>query len=202
MLISQSYVSNTSIEPLQIISSDSGFYVYKDGQYYENVIIPATEDINNYIESDIALPSKKINKEEAYDLFFGSVTLTKEQLEKTKILILQQIENLSDENSLYIKFLFPNWQIGQSYTINSKIRYNNNLYKVSQNHISSDALRPDIAPSFYQKIKINAMSALEWEEKQYEAGDRVKYGEHVYESLLNNNFWSPENFPNAWKLIQ
>lgn len=202
MLISQSYTSNTSIEPLQIISSNNGFYIYKDGQYYENIIVPATENINNYIESDIALPSKKMNTEEAYNLFFGSITLTKEQLEKTKALVLQQIENLSDEDSLYIKFLFPNWQINQSYTINSKICYNNNLYKVSQNHVSSDTLRPDIATNFYQKIKINTMDALEWEEKQYEAGDRVKYGEHVYESLLNNNFWSPENFPSAWKLIQ
>ena len=30
----------------------------------------------------------------------------------------------------------------------------------------------------------------------------IKYGEHIFESLIDNNSWSPEIFPNAWKITQ
>jgi len=50
--------------------------------------------------------------------------------------------------------------------------------------------------------KITSKEPLEWEEKTYRLGDKVKYGEHIFESLINNNIWSPENFPDAWKLIE
>lgn len=36
----------------------------------------------------------------------------------------------------------------------------------------------------------------------YHAGDRVLYNGHVYESLIDNNAWSPDAYPDGWQLIE
>lgn len=201
MLTFKPYYSETAEKPLQLITSDNGFYLYKDGRYYESVIA-SQEDKDAYIESNIALPSKKLSKEEAYEVIFKKAQLTKEQVENIYSLILKQFMTLSDEEALQNHFIFPEWQNNLKYNAKEKIKYNNNLYEVSQNHTSSAERTPDKAPGLYRRIKINLKDALEWEQKAYDSGDRIKYGEHIFESLINNNIWSPENFPDSWKLIQ
>ena len=36
----------------------------------------------------------------------------------------------------------------------------------------------------------------------YMIGDKVTYGAKVYESLLDSNVWSPDVYPNGWKLVE
>lgn len=36
----------------------------------------------------------------------------------------------------------------------------------------------------------------------YHAGDRVLYNGHVYESLIDNNSYSPDAYPDGWQLIE
>ena len=200
MIISKEYVSITSDTPLQIITSDNGFYLYKDGQYYDSVILPAEVSYEDYIESNIALPSKKISQEEVYNIIFKSATLTKKQAEDTYQILLKYLKNITDEEAIYIHFIFPIWESNINYEEKDKIKYNNNIYEVIQNHTSSLAKNPEEAIELYRKI--TSKEPLEWEEKTYRLGDKVKYGEHIFESLINNNIWSPENFPDAWKLIE
>lgn len=202
MLISQPYLSETSEEQLQIISSDNGFYIYKDGRYYENIIAPASESLSEYTETNIALPSKKVSKEEVYNILFKNYTFTQEQVNNFYVKILEQFKNLSDNDALLNSFIFPDWVNGQTYTKDEKVKYQNNLYKVLQNHTANLNLLPNEATGFYSKLKLPANLAPEWEQKNYDLGDRVKYGSHIFESLINNNSWSPEIFPNAWELIQ
>lgn len=203
MLISQSYTSPTANEPLQIISSNEGFYIYKDGQYFDSAIIPSSESIDNYIESDIALPSKKLNKEEVYNLFFGvNNKFTQEQIQQIRQIFLKETNILTDDECLQIKFIFPEWTHSINYQIGDKILYKKFLYKVLVNHTSSINHLPNTTPSQYEKIKINLNDALEWEEKIYSIGDRVKYGSHIFESLIDNNTWSPESFPNSWQMLR
>ena len=202
MLISQPYLSSTAREPLQLIISDSGFYIYKDNRYYESIIAPAANSLDNYFETNIALPSKKMSKEEIYDLFFGNFTFTQNQAHNFLTTLLEQFKNLSDEEAIACHFIFPDWTVGQTYSLHEKIKYQNNLYEVLQNHTATSNLIPSQASGFYRKLKPSAEQTLEWEQKIYNLGDRVKYGEHIFESLIDNNNWSPEIFPNAWKITQ
>lgn len=201
MLISQPYLSETAEEQLQIISSDNGFYIYKDGKYYENIIAPASAKLDEYIETNIAMPSKKMSKDEVYELLFKNYTFTQEQINVFYNKILKQFQTLSDEEALLVNFIFPLWTVGVNYRKNEKIKYEDNLYEVLQDHTSVANLQPNQATGFYRKIKLTNNLVLEWEQKSYELGDRVKYGSHIFESLINNNNWSPEIFPNAWQLI-
>lgn len=39
-------------------------------------------------------------------------------------------------------------------------------------------------------------------ERNYSTGDRVRFGGQVYESLIDNNVWSPLDYPQGWKLVE
>lgn len=36
----------------------------------------------------------------------------------------------------------------------------------------------------------------------YQKGDKVRYNSVIYESLINNNSWSPDAYAQAWKVIE
>ena len=36
----------------------------------------------------------------------------------------------------------------------------------------------------------------------YKFGDRVRYNEHIYESTIDDNVWSPDAYPAGWTLIE
>lgn len=36
----------------------------------------------------------------------------------------------------------------------------------------------------------------------YSTGDRVLFEGHVYESLIDNNVWSPRDYPQGWKIVE
>ena len=40
-----------------------------------------------------------------------------------------------------------------------------------------------------------------WEQKAYMIGDRVSFEGAIYESLIDNNVWSPSAYPAGWQLI-
>ena len=62
---------------------------------------------------------------------------------------------------------------------------------------------PDKSVDF-SEIQLPQDVVLNWDmnyEHNYNKGDRVKVGSHIYESLIENNTWSPIDFPGAWELI-
>ena len=47
---------------------------------------------------------------------------------------------------------------------------------------------------------------LDWEQPDstnpYMKGDKVKYNGKIYESVIDNNVWSPEAYPQGWKEVE
>ena len=41
----------------------------------------------------------------------------------------------------------------------------------------------------------------EWEQKIYMIGDRITFNGNIYESVIDNNVWSPADYPAGWQLI-
>lgn len=114
--------------------------------------------------------------------------------------------NLSDEDALEAIQLFPNWNENVEYVVDDKVRYENILYKCLQTHTSQEAWTPIAAPSLWAKVLIPEPTIIpEWEQPMatngYKIGDRVLFNGIVYESLIDNNVWSPEVYPAGWKTI-
>ena len=136
--------------------------------------------------------------------------LTKEeQLENQRNLALTFFaETLSDAQALQVPMLFDEFDgNGVAYEVGKRIIYNGVLYKVLQAHTSQAGWTPTAAPSLFAKVINETIdgSIPEFEQPDstnpYMKGDRVLFNGKVYESLIDNNVYSPEAYPAGWKEI-
>ena len=135
---------------------------------------------------------------------------TKEQLQKDdQLKCLKMFANtLSDEEALQVPLMYDEFEANHHYVVGERVLYNDVLYKVLVEHDSQETWTPDVSPSLFAKI-INEStdgSIPEWVQPDstnaYMKGDKVKYNEHIYESLIDNNIWSPDGYPAGWQLIE
>ncbi len=113
--------------------------------------------------------------------------------------------SLTDEDALEAVDLFPRWDgLHGKYFIDDKVRYDGNLYKCLQEHISQDSWTPVAAASLWTKVLIPDPNVIpEWEQPDstnpYSKGDRVMFEGQVYESTINSNVWAPNVY--GWVLV-
>ena len=136
--------------------------------------------------------------------------LTKEeQLENQRNLALTFFaETLSDAQALQVPMLFDDFDgNGVAYEVGKRIMFEGVLYKVIQAHTSQAGWTPTAAPSLFAKVINETIdgSIPEFEQPDstnpYMKGDRVIFNGKVYESLIDNNVYSPEAYPAGWKEI-
>ena len=72
---------------------------------------------------------------------------------------------LEDKDALEAKELYPVWSgEGIEYKVDDRVRYDQILYKVLQNHISQPAWTPLAAPSLFTKVLIPDPGVIpDWE---------------------------------------
>lgn len=167
----------------------------------------------------VAIPKKTLNElrqEEAYTakstLHNIAVTAMMATLAGGDISAQQteyqsNITALSDDVALLIPEVYPAWSgNGVEYKKDMRVTYNGILYKVLQNHTSQETWTPTSAPSLFAKVLTSEGEILEWEQPSstnpYMKGDKVKYNGKVYESVIDNNVWSPEAYPQGWKEVE
>lgn len=131
----------------------------------------------------------------------------KELAKKLRPFIEKAAISLDDADALEAKELYPQWSgDGVGYFANDRIRYEGVLYKVLQSHVSQESWTPTAAPSLYTKVLIPDPEVIpEWEQpgstNAYMIGDKVTFKGQTYESVIDNNIWSPESYPAGWRLI-
>ena len=114
---------------------------------------------------------------------------------------------IPDEEVENVKILFPNWKVGMNYTINQRVRFNNNVYKVLQDHTSQEDWLPNLAPSLYTVLLVDEETneIKDWVQPDstnaYMIGDQVIFEGKIYESVIDNNVWSPADYPTGWQEI-
>lgn len=136
--------------------------------------------------------------------------MTEEQLRQIIRLAVKQARYITDgAEALEVKFLYKEFdkQIGRDLTVGEYIQYNDKLYKVLQAHTVQENWAPDVAPSLFAEVLTDptGQTILEWQQpgstNPYMKGDKVKYEGAIYESLIDNNIWSPTAYPAGWKQI-
>lgn len=103
-------------------------------------------------------------------------------------------ENATDEQALDNIIAFPKWEVGKAYEKDERIRYNEVLYKVLQNHTSQADWTPDIAVSLY--VKVSEEEYPEWVQPQgshdaYMKDDKVTHLEKHWISTMDYNTYEP-----------
>ena len=135
------------------------------------------------------------------------------QIQKTREQLVQDdrerclqmfAETLTDEQALQVPLVFNEFEIGVLYKVGTRILYNDVLYKVLIEHTSQETWAPDVAPSLFAKVLNETLdgSIPQWEQPDsangYMKGDKVMFDGKTYESLIDNNVWSPLGNPTCW----
>ncbi len=125
---------------------------------------------------------------------------------KLRPYIEKAASNLDDADALEAVQLFPKWEPNIQYEKDERVRYENILYRCLQSHNSQESWTPLAAASLWAKVLIPDPEVIpDWEQPDstngYQIGDKVKFENKTYESLINNNIWSPSAYPAGWKEI-
>ena len=110
---------------------------------------------------------------------------------------LNSITNvMEDKAAIDVIHLFMPWQNNKLYVTGERIRYEDILYKVLQEHTSQEDWTPDISPSLFAKVLIPDEDVVPaWEQPNstnpYMAGDKVTHNGKTWVSDIDNNVWEP-----------
>ena len=119
-------------------------------------------------------------------------------------------QTVVDKDALEIPTLYPEYQIGVTYTEKQIISYglnsqgNPQLYRIAQSHTSQEDWKPSEQPSLYTPISFDESGYEEWKQPTgahdaYSKGTIVKYKDKLYKSLIDGNTYSPEEYPAGWE---
>lgn len=120
--------------------------------------------------------------------------------------------SMTDAQLLTIPLLFDEWADGAAYESGEVLRHDGELYRVAQAHTSQAQWVPGEAgtESLYTHITVDPETGYDvWQRPTgahdaYDTGDRVLYpdeGGRVYESTIDGNTWSPDEYPQGWKEV-
>ena len=200
MIISEIY-ERPNLSPILHIYSDNGFFLQYENQLFRDGYVENEEQIQKYTETNIPLPPIIVTNDFICQEFIFNNRLTEKQILSAKP-ILEKALNLLDKNDVYyVKFFYPIVDFNREYQIGERFQYNDKIYETVKKATGNQILLNN--SEYFEEIKYSADFLEEWNSnKIYNQGDRVNYGEHTYESLLDSNNWSPQDFPMSWKLIQ
>ena len=101
------------------------------------------------------------------------------------------------------------WENGVSYAMNQKVAYGdttyiylieNNTAEPIENEFWMVYVEPEIEIPEVEENEISEWTQPEAGEA-YMMGDKVMFEEKIYESLIDNNVWSPAGYPAGWQEI-
>ena len=171
----------------------------------EDAVLVDYVDTGTYVKAMYEVVKIELTEEEQL------IEQTNKAMEIFNINFNDLLPDLTDEQALEMPLLFPKWQANIQYEVGYRVLYLGTLYKVIQAHTSQYGWEPDITPSLFAKNLIvkdddgEQVDIPEWEQpgstNPYMKGDKVKFEGKIYQSLIDNNVWSPAAYPQGWEEV-
>lgn len=137
-----------------------------------------------------------------------------EQLNKIAKQVLKS--EISQEDYEEIIAVFPEWKTDTNYKAGEVVRYNLTAWEVIQDHTSQEDWSPELAVSLFKQVTPKKATDPETGEEieiipdfvkptgahdVYMIGDKVQFENKTYESVIDNNTYSPTEYAQGWKEI-
>jgi len=113
--------------------------------------------------------------------------------------------DLSDTEVEAILSLYPAWEADRTYKpADGLLRHSGKLYQINQEHTSQAHFPPDsegVTALYSEAVPEGVIAAWEQPEGSHDAymtGDKVTFNGHIWESTIDNNVWSPADYPQGW----
>lgn len=172
-----------------------GFRIVLDGSLDESQIAALSEnDWKVMIGDNLIETINGYNTLAKHEVVFAKVLTEKEEF---KNLLQPILGALSDEKAIEFTELYPEWNSGVSYIVDTRVAYNGTLYKCMTEHISTDEWTPDVAKSLWASVLTSTSEDVinPWVQPDstnpYGIGDKVVHNDKVWKSTVDNNVWEP-----------
>lgn len=124
------------------------------------------------------------------------IRMTRGRLKFYRDIINKAATSLDDADAAMAPLIFEAWEAGVNYKIGTRIRYDDILYKVLQDHTSQIDWTPDITISLYAPVLIPDPEVIpDWVQPQstnaYMTGDKVRHNDKIWISTVDYNVWEP-----------
>ena len=139
-----------------------------------------------------------------------NTTTEVEDIKKATRKLVSMSEISADEYKDIIS-IYDDWQAGVAYSKGQVVKYKDELWEVIQDHSSQADWTPDNVPALFKSVtapKTTDGVEIVPDFKQpsgghdaYKKGDKVKFEGKVYESVIDNNSYSPTAYPQGWKVV-
>lgn len=121
--------------------------------------------------------------------------------------------SLDDDRALEVATIYDAWCADKAYTTGEYVTYGTNsvgdpqLYKVITAHTSQADWTPDVATSLFDAIGLDDSGYPVWSaptgaHDAYNTGDIVNYNGTLYQSTMDGNTYSPEEYPAGWTEVE
>ena len=124
--------------------------------------------------------------------------ITVEKAKKLRAIIERAVAalELDNEAALECVELFPAWENGKAYTVETRVQYGGKLYRCVQAHTSQTDWTPPAAASLWAEIADPAEEWPKWAQPigahdAYNAGDKVSHNSKKWKSTCDGNVWEP-----------
>ena len=130
-----------------------------------------------------------------------------EQAQKIRSDMNTVTANLTDEEAVKVVGLYLPWKVDENCVVGEIRRYNDKLYRCLQEHTTQANWTPDVTPALWVEV------AAEGEYREIKEGmlptEAFALGEigwyktkdNLWESLIDNNTWTPDAYPQGWKQV-
>ena len=110
------------------------------------------------------------------------------------------IQYVDDRAALDFVALHPAWSPKKAaYTAGRRLRYQDRLYRVLQDHESQEAWNPEEATTLFQPVRPEAeVMDAPAQTGPYMMGDQAVFDGKTYASLIDGNIWTPDEYPQGW----
>lgn len=119
--------------------------------------------------------------------------------------------DISTEELQDLMSVYPAFEVGVGLKVGDIVRYQDKLYEVIQAHTTQGDWTPDKTPALFKVHEVKKDSAgnevvPEFKHPTgahdtYKKGDKVQFKGAIYESLIDNNAYSPEEYAQGWKKV-
>ena len=199
---------------LDIIVNQQNYVVgYMDGEPTENAIeVPDTFKEENFLRYKFVNGKLETMTDEEFDKEYPNYyTANQQNIQEENFLKEQRtmlLQTLSDEKAVEYALLYDEWKPNQLYSNNEIVRYGDKLYRCisKARHMSIESWTPYSASSLWTEISDPREEYPEFIQptgahNAYSIGSKITFNNIHYISEIENNVWSPIDFPRGWRKI-
>lgn len=120
--------------------------------------------------------------------------------------ILKTLVDKTDIERSEVPLLHDRWRVGMGCKIDEVYRYNGELYRCRQTHITQRDWTPDTTEALFKKLMfrdgIRIIPEVITTGDMFAKDELGWWGDTVYKSLMDANVYTPEQYSAGWEVVE